>query len=147
MLVEEIKKQIITRLREKNLNITDLERKAGLAKGAVSNIIHKTSNNPGIASLEAMARVLECSLDELVGRKYSNQSLSNINLTKGHELIEGLLSDTLNYAVRYIKEQEYTVTFEKLLFLLKESYTYSLEKGSHEVDKKFLEWLIEKNTD
>jgi transcriptional regulator with XRE-family HTH domain len=147
MLIEEIRRQITTRLQEKELTVGLLEKKTGLPKNVIRNIMSGGSNNPGIASLEAIARVLNCSIDELVGRRYSNQFQSNTKLTKEYKWVEELFLSTSNHAMKYIKKHGYSITLEKMLFFLKGAYTYSLEKGSHEVDKKFLEWLIEKNTD
>lgn len=147
MIIEEIKKQILTRLQEKNLNISSLERKAGLPRSSIRNFFHGASNNPGIASLEAIAKVLECSVDELIGKVYKTESKAKPKQDVNREWIEELFYNILNYIAAYTKKMGYKVTLEKMFFYLKESYIYSLEKNNNKMDKKFIEWIIEKNTD
>jgi transcriptional regulator with XRE-family HTH domain len=66
-LVDTIQEQLRTRIPDKNLNARELERRAGLKMSAVRNILSGHSKNPGIEVIAAIAKVLECSTDELLG--------------------------------------------------------------------------------
>lgn len=147
MIAEVIKKQILARLQEKNLNISNLEKKAGLPKNSVRNIMLGTSNNPGIVSLEAIAKVLECSIDELIGKVYKADTEVKAKSNIEHKWVRKLFYDILDHIANYIEKMDHTLSMEKILFLIKESYTYSLERNKGQLDKKFVEWLIEKNVD
>lgn len=63
--------QLILKIKEKmenqHLSVYALEKEAGLKPQAVRNILWGKSKNPGGAVLKAIAKVLNCSVDELLG--------------------------------------------------------------------------------
>ena len=67
MLVEKIKAKINASLSETKRNVSLAERMAGVPENTIRNILEGTSKNPKIETLQAIAKFLDCSLDELVG--------------------------------------------------------------------------------
>lgn len=47
-------------------NKSDIARKTGLSRVAISNILNKKQKNPKIETLKKIAEVLDCSVDELI---------------------------------------------------------------------------------
>ena len=62
-----IKDEIRDRLENKRLSISTLEKEAGLKKSAVSNILLDRSKKPSYETIKAIAKVFECSPEELIG--------------------------------------------------------------------------------
>ena len=75
-----LQSQIQTRMEAKKLSIYALEKKAGLKRSAARNILQGFSKKPSAEALKAIANVLECTVDDLVGHvneDYSNSSAVN----------------------------------------------------------------------
>jgi transcriptional regulator with XRE-family HTH domain len=61
-----LKEKIVEKLKEKNLSISVLERKAGLSIHTIRNILKGRIKNPRAEVLSSVAEVLECSLLDLI---------------------------------------------------------------------------------
>ncbi len=144
MLIDTIKQEILSRIEEKNLTIGLLERKAKLPNNTIRNIISGTSKNPGINSLTAIAKVLECSVDELLGKKIESRTgISYLRLAEHSELSLELFKEIIDFIESYIKQHKVKISFEDFLFFIKESYIFALNKNSKKVSTSFVEWIIE----
>ncbi len=100
-LIENLQKQLQMRIADNNLNARELERRAGLKMSAVRNILSGSSKNPGIEVIVAIARILNCSTDELLG---FNQEKSKSEETKqkkiklwDYALYKSCLKEVQNY--------------------------------------------------
>ena len=140
MLAEQLRQSIIDKIRTKELNVNSLEKKAGLKKNSVRNIILGTSNNPSIGTLDAIASVLGCTIDELIGKK-TISDINNDNNKESHELLMDLFCQIVDFIEKLTTEQNLTLSLEELLYFIKESYIFSLN-GSKELNPQFIEWLI-----
>jgi transcriptional regulator with XRE-family HTH domain len=143
--------QIQTRMAAKRLSIYALEKKAGLKRSAVRNILHGLSKKPSVETIKCIAIALECSVDELVGPDLNNGHLvisHNANGVKkqlGHEWNEKLYIEAAQIVAKNLQEHEYKPTFEQALLLISETYKYSLSKRSNLIDDDFTKWLLRKN--
>ena len=142
-LISTLQNQIHTRMEQKNLNARELERKAGLKISAVNNILTGKSNNPGIEALSAIARWLECSVDELIGNSDINTIKSKNKNKIAHEWNPELYKHCLDEVQNYIKSIKATTTGEQLLYFVKEAYLYSIEGNNNKADSRFIKWLID----
>lgn len=145
-MAENLKKRIKDKMGKKNLSIASLEREAGLRKGAVQNIIDGRSKNPGAENLKAIARVLECSVDDLLENR--GISLKDVEIKTPSETLKEKI-DNLDLflactaaVVELFKEENLIPSYEEVNFFSKEVYTYSLTGKI--VDKQFAAWLIKK---
>lgn len=134
----------------KNLSIYALEKKAGLNRSAVRNILQGLSKKPSAEVLMSIAEVLECSVDDLMGSLEENNTLHNkiktTTRTKNqHPWNENLYIDAVKIVSQHIKDKEQNHKSEKLINLINEVYKYSLEKKSSGIDKDFTKWLVDKN--
>lgn len=142
-LIDNLQEQIESRMQEKNLNARELERRAGLKISAVRNILSGQSKNPGIEVIAAIAKLLNCSTDELLGLE---QEKSKAESTKqkiisvwDYSLYENCLKEVHNYlSHKNVKPQA-----EQILFFIREAYIYSLEGKDKKADLRFIKWIID----
>ena len=146
-LIEILQEEIQVRMEDKNLTASELEKKAGLKMSAVRNILTGKSNNPGIEVLSAIARLLSCSVDELIGETKSQSYISTIadlNKTKlTHAWNLELYQDCLNAIQHQIQIKNFKPTMEQILFFVKEAYIYSLEGKENKADMRFTKWIVD----
>ena len=150
MIADKIREEILSRTESKNLNIALLEKKAGLPTNAIRNIIAGGSKNPGIKSLSAIAKVLECSVNDLLGQKDSKKTEKSIQLERIHqqaleqnELVLELFNQISDFIETYINQYKFQCTFEEFLSLIREAYIFALRKNAKKINTSFIEWLVE----
>ncbi len=145
-LIDHIQTELRSRMEEKNLGPTDLEKKAGLRESVVRNILNGNSKNPGIESLTAIARTLGCSIDDLVGKE-ELQALNNQKPTPKQKVIvdwdPDLYQDATRQVQNYIHEKNLKLNGEQILFFIKETYLYASRRNDAKADPKFIDWLID----
>ncbi len=143
-----LKEAIETRAAANRLSIAELERRAGLKMNAIRNILKGKSKNPRVETLNSVAKVLGCSLEELIQNIKHNNAKSptqkNYFEIKEVENI-GLALDITDNITKLLREKKYSISMDKLFFLINESYNYLLKGNPPKVDPIFIEWYIEKN--
>lgn len=142
-LIDNLQEQIENRMHEKNLNARELERRAGLKISAVRNILSGQSKNPGIEVITAIAKLLECSTDELLGleqeKNKADSTKQKIITIWDYSLYENCLKEVHNYlGSKNTKPQA-----EQILFFIREAYIYSLEGKDKTADSRFIKWIID----
>jgi transcriptional regulator with XRE-family HTH domain len=142
-LIENLQEQIENRMQDKNLNARELERRAGLKISAVRNILSGQSKNPGIEVIAAIAKLLNCSTDELLGLEQeklkSETPKQKVISVWDYNLYENCLKEVHNYLQsKSIKPQA-----EQILFFIREAYIYSLEGKDKKADLRFIKWIID----
>lgn len=144
-----LQKQIQNRLDEKKLTVNALERKAGLKRSAARNILQGFSKKPSAEILKAIANVLGCSVDDLIGS--DNQgSIPHVTglSTSGKSSYpwnEKLYIESIKSIAKILNEKELNLNFEQVIALANETYRYSMGKKSEQVDKDFMNWLISRS--
>ncbi len=154
--IDNLQEQIKTRVKDKELTIAELERQSGLKVGAVLNIMNGRSANPGIEFVAAIAKTLNCSVDELIK---STTSASRLQQTT--ELNEDthnnkpvawnaeLYKDCTNKVEDYLKSKnlkpDSMPDSEKILIFIRDAYLYALEGDETKADPRFIKWLIDKS--
>jgi len=135
-MIDNIKKQIINRVKAKNLTLAKLEAQIGVPKGTVTSIINGRSTNPGIRLIKLIADGLDCPVGAIVQDyfEYNNQKAINYDL----------LMKCFNSIVEIINKQGYKCDINNFIHLLNESYKFLITKNSGVFDSKFIEWIIEK---
>lgn len=67
MIAENKLDQIIRlKMKEKNIGNKALSEKTGIALGTLNKIIYGESTNPTLSNVKAIARALDCTLDDLI---------------------------------------------------------------------------------
>lgn len=140
-LIENLQEQIESRMQDKNLNARELERRAGLKISAVRNILSGQSKNPGIEVIAAVAKLLNCSTDELLGIEQSKSEAPKQKVINvwDYNLYENCLKEVHSYLTsKSLKPQA-----EQILFFIREAYIYSLEGKDKRADLRFIKWIID----
>jgi transcriptional regulator with XRE-family HTH domain len=145
-LSEYIQNQIKTRLEKMNLTPTAFSKKAGLSESATRNIVYGRTANPSIEYMIAIAKSLDCSVNDLIGdttnqpfKKVSNNS--NVTRSWNYELYQ----DCLSAVSSYLQLKDHKLNYDQVMFFVKEAYIYSIEGSSNKADPKFIKWLVDSN--
>ncbi len=142
-LIDNLQEQIETRMHEQNLNAREVERRAGLKISAVRNILSGQSKNPGIETISAVAKILNCSTDELLGA----EPKINIPEAPKQKLISewdySLYKNCLKEVQNYLQSKNLKAQAEQILFFIREAYIYSLEGKDKNPDLRFIKWIID----
>lgn len=140
-----LKAQVLNRMKEKNLGPIELEKRAGLTRGAATNIIHGRSKNPTLETISSIANVLNCTIDELLEDPEKTVIKTVKKQDHQYETLIDLFYQVLDHTVLCIKNVKQDLSLDQFLDALREGYVYSLLKNNKQVDKKFIEWIIDKN--
>jgi transcriptional regulator with XRE-family HTH domain len=102
--------EIINELRKKkNLTSEQLSSKSGVPLGTLNKILNGTTKDPKLETLKALARVLECSLDDFDDipkeEKKSNQIETLAVHFEGEEFTEADMNDIENF-IKYVKSKK-----------------------------------------
>lgn len=140
-LIENLQEQIESRMQDKNLNARELERRAGLKISAVRNILSGQSKNPGIEVIAAIAKLLNCSTDELLGIEQSKSEAPKQKIISvwDYNLYENCLKEVHSY----LQSKSLKTQAEQILFFIREAYIYSLEGKDKKADLRFIKWIID----
>lgn len=131
------------KLHQRGITTYSLEKEAGLKPKAVRNILLGHSNNPGATVLMSIAKVLNCSVDDLLGEGEGHNSSESLQDIKIQNM--KLFNDTNDQVLTLFETYGRKPTGKEFIFLLREVYLYSLERNSGVVDKKFSDWLYTRN--
>ena len=149
--IGDLQEQIQSRLEDKQISARELEKKAGLKVSAVQNILSGRSTNPGIESLMAISKLLDCSVDELMGKSSSRSSALTNQKENNHEANIAwnyeLYQNCVNAVERQLQSKNLNPkdmpNSKQVLFFIKEAYIYSSEGGSNTADLRFTKWIID----
>lgn len=152
-----LQKQIKDRISSKNITVYSLEKKTGLNKSAIKNIMSGLSRNASVTTLNAIALALNCDLTGLIllnenhkeafasRNKAVSKSLSKPPLQKKYIWNEALYLESVKTVSDLASNKELNLNVEQITSLLNESYKYSINKNSQHIDKDFCIWLINRS--
>jgi transcriptional regulator with XRE-family HTH domain len=144
-----LKEAIIEKMRDKNLSISVLERKAGLSIHSIRNILKGRIKNPRAEILPAIAEVLECSLLDFMPPSSFSTSFEQKNnkASKENILLENppFMAACATAVASLLEEKPLTrpLSFEDCFDIIRIIYFYSLPKEPRMPDIKFAKWLLE----
>lgn len=145
MLAKNIREQILVRAKEKNLSIMALEDKSGLKHGVASNIIANRSLHPQIDTLVAIAKTLECTVNDLISDPHDTKSQMQKQEQEDCEFAETLFQEVVQQIMDHLRAKKGEVTLNRVMIVLKEAYMFFFTKKNKIVDPELIEWLIDKN--
>jgi transcriptional regulator with XRE-family HTH domain len=139
-----LQKQLKEKLEERKMTVTALEKSAGLKRSAVHNILRGRSKKPSAEILHAIARILNCTIDELldVNTVASSNSQSD---TRSHLPINSrLYAEAAKIADKIFSDKKMAPSQSLALSFIEEIYLYTLQSGLQNIDLKFSIWLADK---
>jgi DNA-binding XRE family transcriptional regulator len=128
-----LKQKISKYITDNGLNPTSFGRKADISPGIITHIMSSDSTNPTIETALKIAKLMNCSLDELFDREFLSGN-SKIN----KELLQSICSFLCN-----LDEME-GKTLDDFCNITKYIYSYCEENSLTEVDKNFVKWYVSK---
>ncbi len=140
--------QLRTRMQEKHLSIAELERRAGVNKSAVKNILTGQSKKPNAETLFHVSQVLGCTIEDLLEVSWKNTN--NTDNSSQNQMDSDLIKDpvflqkTTQSILDLVNEKNQEVTFDTLSFMIKELYQYSMKTSYPNVDVNFAIWLLDR---
>jgi transcriptional regulator with XRE-family HTH domain len=145
------------KMNEAGLSVNALEKKAGLKRSAVQNILHGRSKKPSADILLAIAKVFRCSIRELIDKNSPAISYdpSGVRVSADTEPSYPLSSNVPINIDLYIKAakmaekifKKYSSTYQEsdaLKYIL-EIYQYAFNSQHDSIDPYFAEWLFKKD--
>ena len=129
--------KIRTYLTTHKLSVAGFERDAGLKTNVARNILRGQSKRPTGETLQAIAKAMGCTVQDLLNGKTEPDSSSI--LLENPELLMKALESTLKIA----SEKKYTLKIKQALLIAEQVYGFSLKKNPPIVDESFVEWLFE----
>ena len=135
-----LQKRLKEKMIAKGLSAYNLEQQAGLRSSAVQNILSGRSKNPGIDTLTAIAKILECSIDELIKEEVS----FNGPPPSFHPWDGRLYNLSLELILKLCKSKGTPISKEIALKYAEEVYAYSINANRKIPDKSFAKWIVEK---
>jgi transcriptional regulator with XRE-family HTH domain len=122
---------------EGRYNVVSLERKAGVTKNTVYNILKGITTKPSAEKLEAIAGVFGVSINDL----YKNvPEKSPLYMNKDYfELMQKSLASIIREATKL----ELNLTCSDVSGLIDEIFHYSIANDIHEPDQRFVRWRLQ----
>lgn len=138
-----LKKNLESIIKQKCLNITELERKAGLKKNNIYNITRGLSKNPSIETIQRIADALGITLKELYKEDFFEERSENNFLNQDHLK---LLDKVVNTVVEEVINLDLRITESRLLNVIMEIFKYQKLEPKEQIDKKFVNWILHKES-
>ena len=135
MEAETLKKNISRILHERGWKLQDLERKAGTNRN-IHNIFRNKSNNPSIDLLQKISKTLNVDYKELL------EDQSNTNYINNYKLLLEACQKVI-FEVQQLP-QDIKISYEAILLLILEVYSYAEQFSSSSIDPQFVKWSIMK---
>lgn len=122
-------------IKERNLQIVDLERKAGLKKNSVYNIVKGISKNPSVQSVQAIAEALGMSTEKLcLETKNKDDYLTSEKLN--------LITRLSNIIAEEVNQLGVKITYAEYVDILGKILDYDNLSKDGEPKYRFAQWLL-----
>jgi transcriptional regulator with XRE-family HTH domain len=148
--MKSLARQLRAHINRSNLSVRDVERLAGLKRCALSNILEGKSKKPSIETLQATAKVLECSVSDLLEGFEGEDSThfqSGLEETQKPLVLPvkaPMLCDIISTLDICFKDINYEPNLEQFWQCVIRVYSYTLGSGESAIDPKFAQWLVNK---
>ncbi|MBA3814578.1 MAG: helix-turn-helix transcriptional regulator [Alphaproteobacteria bacterium] len=148
--MKSLARQLRAHISRSNLTVRDIERLAGLKRCALSNILEGKSKNPSLDTLQASAKVLGCSVSDLLE---STEAPDTTHFQAGLEEAQKplvlpvrtpMLCEIMSALDTCFKNISYEPNLEQFWQCAIRVYSYTLGSTDPIVDPKFVQWLVNK---
>lgn len=152
--MKSLQSQLREHISRSNLTVRDIERLAGLKRCALSNILEGKSKNPSTETLQATAKVLDCSVSDLLesageveDTTHFQAGLKDAQKPLVLPVRAPMLCDIIRTLDDCFKDINYEPNLEQFWQCVIRTYSYTLGSGESSVDPKFTQWLVNKFKD
>lgn len=138
--------KIKTLLDEKHLSVMGVEKKAGLTIHSVRNILTGHSKKPSAETVMAIAKVLDCSISDLMGEDLRDKNARDILQEVEFSNLD-LFKESISYFISFYENHNISITNKNFLHSLQNIYRYSMENNDGAFDEKFAKWFLTRSLD
>ena len=143
--IKNLQTKLKSQLLKSNLSIREVERRAGLNRSALSNILQGKSKNPTLHTLYGLAEVLGCTLSDFIESPVSEETKDlSPKVQVSFPTLVPLLHQTMDIVEKYFVTIEHEPSLEQFMLCIKKVYIHALENQDNEIDPLYAEWLIDK---
>lgn len=139
-----IQRKIKVYLESTGLSVAALERKAGLKTNVARNILRGQSKKPTGETLQAIAAVMKCTIQDLLQGRGGSSPLGDHTPSEESPVVEypELLNEALQCILKVVKNNGYKLTLQQIVLILEEVYAYTIKKDPPNMDVDFIEWFV-----
>jgi len=142
----QLKSNIKKQLSALNLSVSELERRAGLKQSALYNILSDRSKNPSVEIVNAIAKELNCTIEELLGEEvhsHITERTSEEETADDYPWNAKLYIKAIQTIQTILEQKNIHLSKKQVLACVDEVYKYS-SGISEDIDRRFAEWIIDK---
>jgi transcriptional regulator with XRE-family HTH domain len=141
-----LQRKIKVYLESTGLSVAALERQAGLKTNVARNILRGQSKKPTGETLQAIAAVMECSIQDLLQGGGGSGQMKDYTPPKLSPVVEypELLNEALCCILKTAKNNGYKLTLQQITLILEEVYAYTIKKAPPNIDMDFIEWFVKR---
>ncbi len=132
-----LQSKITELMAQKKVTAVDIEKSTGLKRNTLYSITSGSSKSPTVHNLQLIAKGLNVSMEALM---LDGGVIEYAPLT-GQQMMT--FSDATRATIDFVLGKDYNFTLEKLIFLIKEIYQYSIKIDPPVVDNRFIQWLVD----
>ena len=122
-------------LKQKEWSIAKLERTAQIKEHSVHNIFRGISKNPSIDLVQAVAKTLDISIEELISDK---ELLFVSDYDSYAEICRLVIKEIKNTTTEAISQR-------KIFSIIEEVFLYTVNMKNNQIDPTFIKWIVMKN--
>lgn len=127
-------------LSAQNMTAAELERRTGIPH-AVVNILHGRSKNPSLKTVQAIAKELNCSVEDLLAEDIQH---AQENKQRANTCNILLYEQVFTAVIKCVRELHLQPSPELMANWLTDIYLYSLGSPEQKVDLRFVQWQLSK---
>ncbi len=131
---EILKKNLEFLMKHYNVDVNTLEKKAGVRKNNVYNIIKDKSKEPSAELVQSVADVFDLTVKDLLTDSKIYPALTSRDL----DLLVSITKNICNE----LKTENVTVAFHQAISLIREVFDYCYGHDTSNADIKFIKWTI-----
>lgn len=130
------------KMEELHLTAYAVEKRTGIKKSTIYNILLGRVKSPSIDTIYAIAQALDCSVSDLIGEDAIHPLFTEDST--GYILNWGLYVDTLAKVGILLGKTNIKTNKHRIYELIEEVYQYSLRTKKQSMDTDFAEWAVHK---
>ena len=122
-------------IKANNYQISDLERRTGVGKNNIYNIVKGVTKKPSAEVLQAIADFFNITVRDLL------EETKSMNPSLKHDDLD-LLSRIFSSIIKELKNNNLEIPCSEVTAMLNEAFLYSKDSNSNVADEKFIKWII-----
>ncbi len=141
-----LQRKIQNYLDSTGLSVAALERQAGLKTNTARNILRGQSKRPTAVTLQAIADVMDCTVQDLLGVRKEFHKTDGAMKFDDSPTIEDpeLLKNVLDCILKISNDNNYQLSIHQTAIVLEEIYSYTIQKSPPNIDMVFVEWYLKR---